>query len=58
MLYRHKDTGAVIDVASTMGGAWEPVKQTDTVHAADQSAEKPARKTPARKKAKGSETDG
>ena len=48
----------MIDVESTVGGAWEPVEQTDTDHAADQSTAKPARKTPVRKKAKGSEENG
>lgn len=58
MLYRHKITGAVIDVESTVRGAWEPVGQTSTDHATDQSAEKPAKKTPTRKKVREPEEDG
>lgn len=41
MLYRHKVTGAVIDVESTMGGDWQAVKPASTTRAADQEAEKP-----------------
>lgn len=28
MKFKHKKTGAVIDVLSRLGGAWEPVKET------------------------------
>lgn len=58
MLYRHKITGAVIDVESTVRGAWEPVGQTSTDHAADQSADKQTKKAPARKKVREHEVDG
>ncbi len=51
MLYRHKITGAMIDVESTVGGDWEPVKAPVPVHAADQKADKPAAEKPAPKKA-------
>lgn len=27
MKYRHKDTGAVIDVTSELAGKWEPVEK-------------------------------
>lgn len=51
MIYRHKTTGAVIDVESTMGGDWEPVKAPNhPAHAADQEAGK-AEEQPATEKA-------
>ena len=42
MQYRHKITGAVIDVESTMLGDWEAVKPAGAGHAADPKTEKPA----------------
>ena len=42
MIWRHKITGAEINVESTMGGDWEAVKPSSSSHAADQKAEKPA----------------
>lgn len=53
MIYRHKGTGAVIDVESTMGGAWEPVKAHAPARAAKdepkpEETKKPARKKPAK----------
>lgn len=50
MIYRHKTTGAVIDVESTMGGDWEPVKAPNQAHAADPEAGK-AEEQPATEKA-------
>lgn len=41
MLYKHKVTGAVIDVESAMGGDWQAVKPAGPARAADQEAEKP-----------------
>lgn len=43
MIYRHKVTGVTIDVESTMGGDWEPVKATGPARAA--KAEQPETKT-------------
>ena len=46
MIYRHKTTGAVIDVESTMGGDWEPVKAPKhPAHATDPEAGKAAEQT-------------
>lgn len=43
MIYRHKITGAEIDVESTMSGDWEPVKApARPAHAADPEAGKAA----------------
>lgn len=46
MLYRHKITGAVIDVESTMSGDWQALRPA-SAHAASKTAEKTqARKAP------------
>lgn len=43
MIWRHKITGVEIDVESTMGGDWEPVKAPGRpAHAAEQDAGKTA----------------
>lgn len=44
MLYRNKKTGVVIDVASTMKGAWEPVKAPGSDRAASDQKPKKAGK--------------
>lgn len=49
MLYRHKVTGAVIDVNSTMGGAWQAVKPAGAGRDGDQAVKQPEAKAPAKK---------
>ena len=45
MLWKHKITGAEINVGSTMSGDWEPAEAPgNSAHAADQKAEKTAAK--------------
>ena len=59
MLYRHKSTGAVIDVESTMSGEWQAVKPATAHSAKENGGEKPAGKTPERKTtAKGGKRSG
>lgn len=50
MKYRHKETGAVIDIACKISGAWEPVEETQEP-APEAEAEKP-KKAPAQKRTK------
>ena len=54
MQYVHKITGAVIDVESTMGGDWRPVKAAaGTTRAANSTAAKTQARKSAPKKAVG-----
>ena len=57
VIYRHKKTGAVIDVSSTMGGDWQEVKPAGTPP--DPAHGKPEAKAPVRKStAKGGKNNG
>ena len=42
MLYKHRITGVVINVGSTMGGDWQEVTPASPDHAPDQKTGKPA----------------
>ena len=44
MKYRHKVTGIVIDVNSTMGGAWEAVESPTAPSSTDQKPKKTTEK--------------
>lgn len=48
MLYRHKKTGAIVDIQSKAGGDWEPVPVASS---SEEKAEKPVKK-PAKKSKK------
>ena len=50
MLYRHTGTGRLIEVNSTLSGAWEPVG-SQAAERLPQTEEKPARKRKTAEKA-------
>lgn len=51
MKYRHKETGAIIDIACVISGAWEPVVE-EKEQTPEVKPEKPTKKAPAQKRTK------